>query len=134
MLNKLYVTYIKRKKPTSEVYSGRASGVYDDEKETEVQGGLNILASRDRRHHKNSEGFEPADVDKISKDSDATRGREQMLIESHGGAKSTGGNSGNQINGISLKNENREKYLSAARKLFGSAVILLLILLLNRIL
>ena len=134
MLNKLYVTYIKRKKLTEEIYSGRASGNYDDETDNMVQEGLNILATRDRNHHKNKEGFEPAEIDNISQDSDATRGREQMLIDYHGGAKSTGGNSGNQINGISAKNENRDKYLDTAKKIFGSLTILLLILLLNRIL
>ncbi len=47
-------------------------------------------------------------------DKDAIRGREQLLIEQNGGAKSEGGTSGNKINGISPNNkENRGKYIRA---------------------
>lgn len=40
--------------------------------------------------------------------SDAIRGREQQLIDMHGGAKSQGGTSGNAINGISPNNPKAE--------------------------
>lgn len=59
---RIFVTYIKRKKPATEIYSGRASGVSDDETGNIIQEGLNILAARDRKHHKNIEGFEPAEI------------------------------------------------------------------------
>ena len=80
MLNRLYVTYIKRKKPSEEIYSGRASGIYDDETDNIIQEGLNILATRDRSHHKNTEGYEPAEIDNISKNSDATKEAENKCL------------------------------------------------------
>jgi hypothetical protein len=46
------------------------------------------------------EGFGPAVLDKSSLSKDAIRGREQQLVDAHGGAKSMGGTSGNAINGI----------------------------------
>ena len=51
---------------------------------------------------------------------DAIRGREQQLIDMHGGAKSQGGTSGNAINGISPNNPNAGKYRSACEKEFGN--------------
>jgi hypothetical protein len=87
-----------------------------------------ILAKRDSSHHKNKDGFQRADIDVYSVDADATRGREQMLIDYNGGAKSEGGISGNSINGISQRNEKREQYLEAALKIFGGLGILFLLL------
>ncbi|MGG4154295.1 hypothetical protein [Peribacillus muralis] len=49
----------------------------------------------------NKAGFGKARFDKSSKNKDAIRGREQLLIEKYGGAQSKGGTSGNKINGIS---------------------------------
>ena len=72
------------------------------------------------RHHKNAEGFGPAVLDKSSKNPNAIRGREQQYIEAHGGAKSTGGTSGNAINGVSRKNPNAERYRKAAKEEFGN--------------
>lgn len=42
-----------------------------------------------------------------------------MLIDTHGGAQSTGGSSGNAINGIGAGNGKRKIYLNAAKKTFG---------------
>ena len=67
----------------------------------------------------NNKGFGPAQLDKSSSNAEAIRGREQNLIESHGGAKSQGGTSGNQNNGISSRNENIQKYLDEAAAEFG---------------
>ena len=39
----------------------------------------------------NKKGFGPAVLDKSSKNKNAIRGREQQLIDMHGGAKSMGG-------------------------------------------
>jgi hypothetical protein len=49
----------------------------------------------------------------------AIRGREQNLIDYHGGAKSAGGTSGNPIRGVAEDNPLRGKYMHAARRIFG---------------
>ena len=54
-----------------------------------------------------------------STNGDAIRGQEQRLIDKYGGAKSTGGTSGNAINGVSPSNPNAEKYKKAAIQEFG---------------
>ena len=64
-------------------------------------------------------GFGPAVLDVSSSSYEAIRGREQMLIEYHGGAQSMGGTSGNPINGISPSNPRKETYMDAARGEFG---------------
>lgn len=107
---KTYQTYTKTNPVTGQVYTGRTSG-----KGTAFEN----IASRDASHHKNSDGFGPAKLDKTSADAQAIRGREQMMIEKNGGAKSMGGTSGNAINGISPKNPNRENYMQKASNSFG---------------
>ncbi|AOH55146.1 hypothetical protein ABE28_012375 [Peribacillus muralis] len=88
-----YQTYTKKNKKTGKVYTtGRTSGTG-----TPFQN----IANRDRNHHMNKAGFGKARFDKSSKNKDAIRGREQLLIEKYGGAQSKGGTSGNKINGIS---------------------------------
>lgn len=96
---KSHVTYTKPG-PAGEVYSGRSSG-------SSTMTPEQILARRDAGHHMNEKGFEPAMLDKSSKNAAAIRGREQQLIEANGGAQSTGGTSGNKINGISSKKKRR---------------------------
>lgn len=66
-----------------------------------------------------AKGYGPAVLDKSSSDSDAIRGREQQNIEANGGAQSTGGNSGNAINGIAPNNPKFEQRMCAAQKEFG---------------
>lgn len=48
------------------------------------------------------------------------RGREQQMIDIHGGAKSEGGTSGNTIRGVSHNNKNAGQYENAAKKVFGN--------------
>lgn len=105
-----YQTYTKTNPITGEVYSGRTSGTGDPRQN---------VARRDANHHMNDKGFGPAKLDMSSSNKDAIRGREQELIEKHGGAQSQGGISGNSINGISENNKKRQKYLDAADKEFG---------------
>lgn len=130
-LKKLFVTYTKENPETEEVYSGLASG-NQEENISELQTIRRILRKRDYSHHKNEEGFKEAQLDKASEDYEAIRGREQMLIEHHGGAKSGGGTSGNEINSISGRNKKRDQYLDAAIKLFGGLSILFIIFLFFR--
>ncbi|PHR97586.1 MAG: hypothetical protein COA78_27385 [Blastopirellula sp.] len=107
---KTYQSYTKTNKNTGEVYSGRTSGTG-----TPAQN----VKNRDRYHHMNDKGFGPAVLDKSSLNSKAIRGREQIKIEHHGGAKSKGGTSGNAINGIGELNKKMEKYLESAFEEFG---------------
>lgn len=106
---KTYQTYTKVNPDTGEVYSGRTSGTGTPEEN---------VANRDAGHHMNDKGFGPAQLDKSSANPDAIRGREQQLIEANGGAKSSGGTSGNEINGISPSNAKRPIYINAANKEF----------------
>ncbi|WP_458355275.1 hypothetical protein [Peribacillus frigoritolerans] len=66
----------------------------------------------------NKEGYGPALLDKSSKNRNAIRGREQLLIEKYGDAQSKGGTSGNKINGISDQNKKRKKYIKTAKREF----------------
>ena len=106
---KTFQTYTKINSKTGQIYSGRTSG-----KGTPEQN----IARRDVNHHMNKDGYGPAILDKSSSSSAAIRGREQQLIDAHGGAQSTGGMSGNKINGISNTNNKRESYIDAANKEF----------------
>ena len=109
--SKIHVTYTKTNKTTGEVYSGRASGKGSPQ---------DVVKKRDANHHKNSEGYGPAVLDKSSTNSDAIRGQEQYLIDANGGAKSQGGSSGNAINGISDTNPKKQIYEEARRNEFGN--------------
>lgn len=106
---KVHVTYTKVDPKTGKTYSGRSSGYGRPE---------DIVAARDAKHHMNDKGYGPAQLDKASTSKDAIRGREQQLIDAHGGSQSTGGSSGNAINGISEANKNRDRYMDAASKEF----------------
>jgi RHS repeat-associated protein len=107
---KTFQTYTKTNAKTGEVYCGRTSGCGT---------ALENVANRDAVHHMNDKGFGPAVLDKSSGSAAAIRGREQQMIDANGGARSSGGTSGNAINGISPNNRNRGNYLDAARKEFG---------------
>ena len=106
-----HVTYTKTG-PNGEVYSGRSSGPSTMTPEQ-------IVARRDAGHHMNDQGFGPAVLDQSSTDRSAIRGREQQLIDANGGARSTGGTSGNAINGISPQNPRGPGYMAAADREFG---------------
>jgi hypothetical protein len=66
-----------------------------------------------------AQGYGSAQLDKSSRNPDAIRGREQFLIEKHGGAQKSGGTSGNRINGISPRNVKGASYRAAAKQEFG---------------
>ncbi|OJT21868.1 hypothetical protein BO221_24200 [Archangium sp. Cb G35] len=107
-LGRIYVTYTKLSKATRRSYSGRTSMVIDLNKDLEAQADL-AVASRDLNHHVNqdendepkSAGFLPAVRDEFdvgiavnyaNRYGDVAywriRGREQQLIDLHGGAQS----------------------------------------------
>jgi hypothetical protein len=130
-LKRLYLTYTKENPETGEVYSGLTSGIQEEDT-PEIKMIQRILRKRDSSHHKSEDGFQDAQLDKSSDDYEAVRGREQMLINYHGGAQSEGGTSGNKVNGISHRNPKRNKYLEAAVKLFGGLSILFVIILFIR--
>jgi hypothetical protein len=58
-------------------------------------------------------------LDKSSTNKDAIRGREQELIDQHGGAQSEGGTSGNRNRAISRVNKSANQYYDATKKEFG---------------
>jgi len=106
-LAKTYQTYTKRNSITGEIYSGRTSGKGSPDSN---------VANRDAKHHlKGEDGWEKAELDASHNEPEPIRGREQLLIEKNGGAKSEGGTSGNKINGISpnRNNQKRDKYIRA---------------------
>lgn len=117
-----FVTYTKQKIVDGRVitYSGRTAGYGKTPQD--------VVDRRDRGHHMNSLNFGKARLDRAIKSvatvndvasRAAIRGREQMLIDHYGGARSQGGNSGNAINGISPYNPLRPVYMSAAEAMFG---------------
>jgi hypothetical protein len=115
----VYVTYTKYNPTTGETYVGRSMGFGDPK---------NIVAARDAGHHKNEQGFGPAVLDRSTQGTlpfaqrqldpayQAIRGREQIWIDTYGGAWSTAGRgntqSGNAINGISPYNPMWGIYMS----------------------
>ena len=102
---KSYETYTKTHPVTGKVYSGKTSGTG-----TPAQN----VARRDAGHHMTKKGYGPAKLDKSSPKEAAIRGREQQLIDHHGGAQSAGGTSGNKNRGISERNRKRAYYLKEA--------------------
>lgn len=93
------------------VYSGRTSGVGDPQ---------GIVNARAARHPDRLQGYGPAILDTWATGPQgyiAIRGREQQLIDAHGGARSEGGTSANLIRGV-----NRTVYPifnAAATAMFG---------------
>jgi len=107
---RIYVTYTKFNQTTRRSYSGRTSMVIDLNKNLETQADL-AVASRDLNHHVNADeqtepkspGFLPAVRDEFDVGTAVNyadrygdvaywriRGREQQLIDFHGGAQSDG--------------------------------------------
>jgi RHS repeat-associated protein len=111
-------TYEKTNPRTGKVYSGRTSIVVP-RAVPDSAAALAAVARRDTGHDATQKGYGPAVLDKFSRDRDAIRGREQQLIDFHGGAQSVGGTSGNAINGISDYNPFRSSYIDAATRAFG---------------
>ncbi len=104
--NRTYQTYVKTSRDGKKDYAGRTSGTGTP---------LENVARRDRNHQRNPEGYGPARLDRSSKNKDAIRGREQQLIDR---ARESGRSSG-QMNGVSPRNPNKDRYINAAKKEFG---------------
>ena len=82
-----------------------------------------LVQKRDSHHHRNKDGFGIAKVDEFSTDKDAIRGREQMKIEKLREQEQCG----NIRNSISPRNPKKTKYMAAALRVFGDALITFLI-------
>ncbi|WP_397572977.1 RHS repeat-associated core domain-containing protein [Silanimonas sp.] len=106
-----YQTYTRFNPSTLKCYSGRTSGYGTPEE--------NVKRRSLGQPHLTAQGYLPAVLDRSSESSWAIRGREQHLIVLHGGAQSSGGTSGNMINGISEWNPLGEFYTDAAYAEFG---------------
>jgi len=115
-LYKLYVTYIKVNPDTKKIYVGKTSGWVND---TNIEIAQQIVHRRDKYHHKTKDGFVDADLERFSTNSDAIRGREDLLIRAFK-AKDI---SGNIYNGISQRNPKRNKYIAEAIRIFGDIAI-----------
>ena len=116
-LIRLYITHIKIHPLTGEHYVGMASGLAKDDSRISAE---KVLKRREQApHHRNKDGFGEADIDKISKNRKAIKGREQMLkdhFDSQGiGAK--------QNNPISPRNKKRAEYLKTALAVFGDVAM-----------
>ena len=111
---KTYQTYTRYNPFTGKCYSGRTSGYGTPEQNVRIRGLKQV--------HLTADGFNMPILDKSSENYDAIRGREQQLIEINGGAQSVGGTSRNLINGISMYNIYRGKFLDAATVEFGVPV------------
>ena len=109
-----YQTYTRYNPTTGECYSGRTSGTADPL--------TNIKKRSYGQPLLNAEGFQDPVLDRSSSSKNAIRGREQQLIELNGGARSSGGNSRNMINGIRPSNPLRPIYLYLATDQFGPPV------------
>ncbi|MEJ1128409.1 RHS repeat-associated core domain-containing protein [Variovorax sp. CCNWLW225] len=112
---KTYQTYTRWNPLTGQCYTGRTSG-YGTPQE-------NI---RDRAYGQpllNAEKFLPPVLDRSSSSYNAIRGREQQVMELNGGARSSGGDSRNMINGISPGNlAGPLIYIPSANREFGPPV------------
>jgi hypothetical protein len=112
MLITIFITYVKHKIETGEVYVGRTHGEIEVINRSELE---KVLRRRDTSHDKNSQGFEKAEIESYSENSDAIRGREQQLIDHY----RKQGVLANLINGISPRNKKRLIYMTAAIETFG---------------
>jgi hypothetical protein len=108
-----YVTYIRINSATGQVqvYAGRTGG-YGTPQEIVNRRALG-------QTHLKREGFGSPIVDRWSNVRASIKGREQMLIDFYGGARSVGGTARNAINGVADYNPNRVWYMFTARSEFG---------------
>jgi hypothetical protein len=112
-----HVTYTKFNSGTGETYVGRSHGY-----------GLtpnDVVFERDRKHHKDKEGFGKASLDRSAHGFHgylAIRGREQIMIDAFGGSWSDKGRgntrSGNNIRGVSRFNPFAPAYYFFAKLFF----------------
>ena len=113
LTQRTFVTYTLSNPVLGQVYSGRASGYGDP---------YSIMLARYMRHHKRAEGFTFPSLDRAIQGyqgKPAIRGREQQLIDFHGGAQSGGGIAGNRIRGVSKLNPLGRFYHSLSNLYFG---------------
>jgi hypothetical protein len=106
------VTYT-RTGPNGQVYAGRTRGFRDPEA---------LIASRAESHPDRLNGFGPPRLDRVGLGFDgipAIRGREQQLIDFHGGAQSDGGSSANVIRGVAKANPRGRYYWGKSNEQFG---------------
>jgi len=107
-----FVTYT-RTGPNGQVYSGRTRGFGNPQ---------SIVNARVAGHPARLSGFGPAVLDRWATGLEgyqAIRGREQQLIDAHGGAQSDGGTSANLIRGVSRINPAAGLFDAAAITMFG---------------
>ncbi|MEM8918914.1 MAG: RHS repeat-associated core domain-containing protein [Pseudomonadota bacterium] len=115
---RIYITYTKENAETEQIYSGRTSAwVAGTPTRADA---LAAIARRDVAHHMNNKGFGGASLDRWSESRSAIRGREQQLIDFHGGAQRWGGTSGNDIRAVAWYNPRRFEYDAASRLHFGN--------------
>ncbi|MEH2500324.1 RHS repeat-associated protein [Bradyrhizobium sp. AZCC 1678] len=111
----IYATYTRTHPITLQVYSGRTSGYGDV---------YQIVANRGAQQSiLNAEGFLPPVPDVAATGTQAygaIRGREQQLINFHGGAQSVGGTARNMINGVADFNPNGPGYIASSVATFGA--------------
>ncbi len=112
----IYVTYTKFNPLTGQTYAGKTQGCGNP---------ADIVRQRDKYHHRNPEGFLPAIVDRFTYDYLVVRGREQQMIDYHGGAWSDSRKDGkttksaNKIRAVSKQNKRGKKYHNAANLTYG---------------
>jgi hypothetical protein len=139
-LGRIYVTYTKFNQSAHRYYAGRTSMIVDLTKSLPLQAVLAVLL-RDQNHHMD-ENAEPQDdvfaaaevdrfdagnaVDYSQRYEDVAywriRGREQQLIDFHGGAHSDTGNpykTENAVRGVAKGNPWGRRFHDAATKLWG---------------
>ncbi len=137
---RIYVTYTKLNTNTRRYYSGRTSMVVDLTKSLDIQASL-AVTFRDMNHHvddndePNGAAFDFARVDQFNigaaidydrRYDDAAywriRGREQQLIDSHGGAQSDTGKpyrTENIVRGVAKDNPWGRRFHGAATERWG---------------
>ncbi len=114
LTQRTYVTYTLTNPTTNQVYSGRTSGFGDPYK---------IMLGRYYTHEKRKDGFAFPNLDRSAQGIQsrlAMRGREQQLIDFHGGAMSDRGKSGNLIRGVSKYNPAGYIYHGLSNFYFGN--------------
>ncbi len=106
----VFVTYERVSTTTGQYYCGRTSGWGDPDDVARR------VMFTPRHLILTSDNFSKVTgAERFSYNPAAIRGREQQLIDYHGGAESVGGTSRNKINGVSDLSYNRPMYMDAAR-------------------
>lgn len=107
---RIYITYTKKHKISGEIYTGRTSGFGDPEE---------IIRKRDACHHMDLHDLmTDAKIDVYSTNYAAIRGREEIMIQRHGGPQHFGGTSGNYRSGVGDNNKQKGYYIRTAQKEF----------------